>query len=147
MLHGRENDTSGVTKLAIKNDETYVLGMVQQVERVINRYLKIGFSGTSKFKISILPITVFNKEEHLKYYREASSFGLGKSQYAAALGIPQYDIAGLIYLEQELVPFGELKPLKSSYNSSGDTGRPKSGDVDLDDEGEVTRDNDTNSNR
>ena len=92
LLHGRENSTSGVAKLAIKNDETYVLGMVQQVEKVINRYLKVGFSGTTKFKITILPITVFNKEEYLKYYKEAVAFGIGKSQYAATLGIPQLSL-------------------------------------------------------
>lgn len=149
LLHGRENNTSGVTKLAIKNDETYVLGMVQQVERVINRYLKTGFAGTSKFKINILPITVFNKEEYLKYYKEAVSFGIGKSQYAAALGVPQCDIAGLNYLEQEIIPFDQLTPLKSSYTSSGDddAGRPKSDDNDLGDAGEETRDDDTNANK
>ena len=146
LLHGVANDTSGVTKLAIKNDETFVMGMVQQFERTINRWLKTSFSGTSKFKISILPITVFNKEEYLKYYKEAASFGLGKSYYAAALGIPQSDIAGLNYLEKELVPFNELKPLQSSYTSaSGDAGRPKS--KNLSDSGEQTEDNDSNANR
>lgn len=149
LLHGREIDTSGIAKLAIKNDETYVLGMVQQFEKVINRYLKVGFSGTSKFKITILPITVFNKEEHLKYYKEAVAFGIGKSQYAATLGIPQCDIEGLTYLESKIIPFDKLRPLKSSYTSGGDEdgGRPQSTDNDLGDAGEETRDNDTNANR
>lgn len=152
LLHGRENDTSGVTRLAIKNDETYVLGMIQQFERVINRYLKTGFSGTSKFKISILPITVFNKDEYLKYYKEAAAFGIGKSQYAAALGVPQSDLEGLIYLEDKLMPFDKLTPLKSSYTSSegsgeADVGRPLSDEEELGDAGELTRDNDTNTNR
>ena len=149
LLHGRENSTSGVAKLAIKNDETYILGMVHQFEKVINRYLKVGFSGTTKFKITILPITVFNKEEHLKYYKEAVAFGIGKSQYAATLGIPQCDMEGLTYLESEVMSFDKLRPLKSSYTSSGndESGRPKSTDNDLDDAGEETRDNDTNANR
>ena len=148
LLHGRENSTSGVAKLAIKNDETYVLGMVQQVEKVINRYLKVGFSGTTKFKITILPITVFNKEEYLKYYKEAVAFGIGKSQYAATLGIPQCDIEGLTYLESELIPFDKLRPLKSAYTSSDKSGgRPQSSDNDLGDAGEETRDDDTNGNK
>lgn len=148
LLHGKDNDTAGVMKLAIKNDETYVLGIVQQVERVINRYLKTAFAGTSRFKISILPITVFNKEEYLKYYKESASFGLGKSQYAAALGISQNDVAGLIYLEQELIPFDKLTPMKSSYTNTNDgAGRPASGDGDLTPSGESTRNNDTNANK
>lgn len=151
LLHGKDNDTAGVMKLAIRNDETYILGLVQQVERVLNRYLKTAFAGTTKFKISILPITVFNKEEYLKYYKEAAAFGLGKSQYAAALGIPQYDVAGLSYIERDIVPFDELTPLKNSYTNSGDegskAGRPQSGDGDLTPSGEATRDNDTNANK
>ena len=147
LLHGKENDTAGVTKLAIKNDETFVIGIIQQIERIINRFLKTNYSGTSKFKISILPITVFNREEMVKYYKEAAAFGLGKSYYAAAIGIPQHDIAGLCYLEDSLVPFGKLKPLRNSYTESGSAGRPESDEDDLSDSGEETRANDTNSNR
>lgn len=149
LLHGKENDTSGVTKLAIRNDETYILGMVQQFERVVNRYLKTGFGGSTKFKITILPVTVFNKDECLKQYKEAASFGIGKSHYAAALGIAQSDIAGIDYIEKTLLPFDDLKPLKSSYTTSGteDVGRPTKADEDLSGSGEETRGNDTNANR
>ena len=149
LLHGRENDTAGVTKLAIKNDETYVLGLVQQFERVINRYLKTGFSGSTKFKITILPVTVFNKEETLKQYKEAASFGVGKSLYAATLGIPQSDIAGLDYIEKQFLPFDKLTPLKSSYNTTMEdsAGRPEMAEEELDAAGEETRGNDTNDNR
>ena len=149
LLHGKENDTAGVTKLAIKNDETYVLGLVRQFERVINRYLKTGFSGSTKFKITILPVTVFNKEETLKQYKEAASFGVGKSLYAATLGIPQSDMAGLDYIEKQFLPFDKLVPLKSSYNTTAEdvAGRPASSDEELDAAGEITRGNDTNNNR
>lgn len=69
--------------------------------------------------------------------------------YAASLGIGQTDMAGMEYLETNLMPFNDLKPLKSTYNSSGDnpTGRPSVNDEDLSDEGETTRNNDTNANR
>ena len=147
LLHGRENDTSGVTQLAIKNDETYVIGIIQQFERVINRHLKTNFSGSQKFKISILPITVFNRGELIKYYKEAASFGVGKSYYAAAVGVPQIDIAGMDYIERNFVPFDNLTPLKNSYTTSGDVGRPQEDLSELGDAGMETRDNDTNANR
>lgn len=147
LLHGRENDTSGVTQLAIKNDETYVIGIIQQFERVINRHLKTNFSGSQKFKISILPITVFNRGELIKYYKEAASFGIGKSYYAAAVGVPQIDIAGMDYIERNFVPFDNLTPLKNSYTTSGDVGRPQEDLSELGDAGMETRDNDTNANR
>lgn len=149
LLHGIPNDTSGVTKLSLKNDESYINGIVKQFERVVNRYLKVAFSGNIKFKITFLPVTIFNKDEERKAYKEAASFGLGKSYYAASMGIPQTDIAGLSFLEDEILGFSELTPMQSSYNASAEesTGRPKSEEEDLSKEGESTRDNDTNANR
>ncbi len=149
LLHGIANDTSGVTKLSIKNDETYVFSIVKQLEKVLNRYLKTTFSGTIKFKITILPVTVFNREEYVKQYKESAAFGLGKSHYAATLGIPQYDIAGLNYLEEDLVAFNDLVPMRNTYTSGDieEQGRPLKKEEDLSEEGENTRDNDTNANR
>lgn len=148
LLHGISNDTSGVTKLSIKNDETYVMGMVKQFERVLNRYLKTEMSGNIKFKITILPVTVFNQEEKVKYYKDAGTFGYGKSYYAAASGISQHDVSGLDYLENEILGYGDLKPMSSSYTSSNEgAGRPVMSDGELTEDGEATRDNDTNENR
>ncbi len=149
LLHGKTNDTAGVTKLAIKNDESYVWGIVQQFEAVINRYLKSGFGGKAKFRISILPITIFNQEEKIQQYKEAATLGIGKMYYAAALGIDPSDIAGMNCIETDILPFAELKPLKSTYteSASGDGGRPASPDTDLTPSGENTRDNDTNANK
>lgn len=150
LLHGMANDTAGVTKLAIKNDETYIFGIVKQIEKVLNRYLRTNFSSTAKFKVTILPITVFNQGDFIKYYKESAAFGIGKSHYAAALNIPQTDIAGLSYLEKEAVPFEELTPLKSTYTSTGsndDLGRPEKDETELTKDGASTRDNDTNENR
>lgn len=149
LLHGGENDTAGVTKLAIKNDETFMLDFVEQFNRLINRYLKVQLTGTCKFKTQILPVTVFNKEEYIEYYKTSASLGIGKSYYAATLGISQLDMAGLEYLEERVMPFDKLQPLKSSYNTSSteEAGRPQLSDTDLSNEGESTRDNDTNANR
>ena len=83
LLHGRENDTAGVTKLAIKNDETFMLDLVQQYERLINRFLKTTISGTNKFKVVILPITAFNKDEYIDHYKAAAALGIGKSMYVS----------------------------------------------------------------
>ncbi len=151
LLHGQENDTSGVTKLAIKNDETLIFSLVRQFERVINRYLKLGFSGSIKFKIKILDVTVFNREEKAQLYKEAATFGIGKSFYAASIGISQSDLMGLTYIENEgLIPFDKLQPLRSTYTETSDdkkAGRPTLSDGEIDAEGEATRDSGSNDNR
>ena len=150
LLHGVSNSTAGVTKLAIKNDESYVFGIMKQAERLINRILKTELTGRYKFKISFLPITIFNIDEWTKLYKEAASFGIGKSYYMSAIGVPQYDIAGLNHIENTVLNLSEdLVPLRNTYNTgdAGEAGRPITDDIDLGDAGEATRANDTNSNR
>lgn len=151
LLHGVPNSTSGVTKLSIVNDESFVMPLLKQSERVINRYLKANFTGTIKFKITFLPVTVFNKEDYIKMYKESVPFGIGKSHYLAVLGIPQHDVEGLSYLENDVMEINsKLTPLINSHNASSDeleSGRPPLNDDELTDSGENTRDNDTNNNK
>ena len=151
LLHGMPNSTAGVTKLAIKNDETFVFAFMKQVENVFNRYLK-NLPGMVKFKITFLPLTVFNKEEMIKAYKEGVAYGVGKSQYLATLGIPQHDVEGLAYLESKVLRYDQaLTPLKNSHNAGAEelsgAGRPLEDEDDLDASGESTRANDTNANR
>lgn len=152
LLHGVANSTSGVTKLAIKNDESYVFGILKQAERMFNHYLKTNFSGSFKFKLTFLPTTIYNREETVKMYKESVPFGIGKSYYMASLGIPQHDIEGLSFLEDDVLHYSELlKPLVNSHNSSvtsdseSEPGHPVVDDAT--DGAEVTRDNDSNDNR
>jgi hypothetical protein len=152
LLHGAENNTAGVAKLAIKSDETLVLSILDQCERQINRYLKTAMGGTNRFKIRFLRTTVFNEDEMASRYKEALNYGVGASYYMATLDIPQYDIEGLSFIEDEILDIETiLKPLKTaSTRSVGDDnsgGRPKSDDTDLTESGEETRDADSNENR
>lgn len=151
-LHGAENRTAGVTKLAVKADETLVFSLLDQYERHVNRYLKTAIGGAARFKISFLPITIFNRDEMVKMYKEGLNYGIGKSHYMAALGIPQYDIAGLAFLENDVLGVNEmLRPMKTASTQTADDsasgGRPSVDDEDLDESGASTRDNDSNANR
>ena len=107
--------------------------------------------GSVKFKISFLRTTVFNLEDMIKHYKESMNYGIGKSYYMAALDIPQYAIEVLTYLENEILNVDEiLTPLKTASTQSAsdnEVGRPAVDATDLEEEGESTRDNDTNANR
>lgn len=152
VLHGAPNRTAGVTKLSLCNEETYVFALADQFARVINRLLKVRFSGSYLFKIEFLPITIFNQEDMANIYKGALNFGLAKTRYAAAIGIPVTDISGIDYIEDEVLNIDEaLTPLKTSStggaNDNEGAGRPKEDDTDLDAEGENTRDSGANDNR
>lgn len=150
-LHGATNNTSGVTKLAIKVDEAYASNLVEQCGQVINRFLKLVL-GTVKFKLCFLPVTIFNKEEMINLYKNAMNFGFAKLQYAACIGMNQCDIAGQSYIENEILHIDDLfEPMRtasttSSESSDGkESGRPVADDVT--EEGDATRDSDANENR
>lgn len=148
LLHGATNSTSGVTKLAIKVDEAFSFSIMYQCGAIINRFLKL-LSGTVKFKVNFLPVSIYNKEEMIDQYKSALDFGIGKLQYAACMGIAQHDILGQAYVESELLDFDSVfTPLKRSSTQPSEAngpGRPQSDDVS--EEGEETRDNDANDNK
>lgn len=150
LLHGAKNTTAGVTKLAIRPDESFAFGFMYQCEKVINRFLKT-LSGTVKFKTRFLDVSIFNREEMLSKYKEAMNYGMGKLEYMACLGIPQHDILGKNYIETGVLDLDNiLTPVKTAATQSADNdgaGRPEETDAEIDDEGEATRDNDSNANR
>ena len=146
LFGSADNDTAGALKLSIAADEEMIFGLIVQAERLLNRILK-QISGTQKFKINILPATVFNRDNLLSAYKEGTTLGIPiKSAYAALLGLSPSDVMGMNYIEMDILNMGELTPLSSSYNQS-DAGRPQSDDGDLSEAGTQTRDDDTNANR
>lgn len=150
LLHGATNSTSGVTKLAIKTDETIAFGFMFQCEKIINRFLKT-LSGTVKFKTHFLEISCFNREDKIAELRSSLNYGIGKLEFIAAMGIPQHDLLGESFIEKSILDIDNLfTPLKTSSTQSSETvasGRPKSGDNKISDNGEATRDNDQNDNK
>lgn len=131
------NTTAGALKLSIKADEELVFSWVNQLERIVNRILKT-IPGTQKFKVTFLPVTIFNMNEMIGYYKDASTLGIPvKSAYSSTLGVSTIDIPGLDFVERELLEMDNLVPLSSSYNTaaSGEAGRPAMDDTDLTDSG------------
>lgn len=154
LIHGSDdNNTAGALKLSIRTDEELMFGMMSQAQRLINRILK-NMSGTIKFKIDFLPITIFNEEEKAAMYKEAATLGVpgSKIAYAATIGMKQFDLPGLDFIEKTIVDCSTWSPLVSGYTgggtASGDKGgRPTAADDDLGESGEKTRDAGSNDNR
>lgn len=150
LLHGATNSTSGVTKLAIKVDEAYAFELMSQCEAAINRYLKT-LGGSIKFKISFLPVSIFNEAEMVDMYKSAMNYGMCKLQYAVCTGASQADLLSQAYIESSILDMDNLfTPMKtaatrSANESSENVGRPLSDD--LSEEGEKTQDTSANDNK
>ena len=105
------------------------------------------------FKIKLLDVTGYNKDEVISQLTNAATLGLPtKMQMAAVVGQSSpLDISGLTFLENDILELhNNWIPLSSSYTQTGteaiadEGGRPEVADEDLSATGESTRENDGN---
>ena len=98
-----------------------------------------------------MEISCFNREDKIAELRSSLNYGIGKLEFIAAMGIPQHDLLGESFIEKNILDIDNLfTPLNTSSTQSSETvasGRPKSGDNKISDNGEATRDNDQNDNK
>jgi hypothetical protein len=134
-------------KYSVQTDETFVLHMYRQFERWINRQLD-KVSGKYKFRLKFLEITYYNKQDKIDAYKESAQYGIGKTLYAASLGMSPSDFLDLSEYEKSLNLSETLEPLMSSHTISGkDGGRPEKKVEDLSPSGDKTRSSGENANR
>lgn len=142
-------------KYSMENDAGYVYSVYKQLERWMNRFIKLRKYNKNAFKFHfyLLDITIFNKEEISKHYKEACTLGIPVvDKFLATLDMSPSRVLGSYIIHNEVFDFyNKFKPLTSSYNTSessatGEVGRPtaESKGEQLSDSGEDTRDNEKN---
>ena len=134
---------------SIKSDEQIVFGVLAQINRWLNRYLKHQFKDLY-FHINVLPVTEYNRKEMFDMYIQAGSYGYPvKSHIGAVAGLEPIVTTNMIYLENEILKLHEkFIPLMNSHVMSGDmmnadskeAGSPKKDDNEIADETVRTRD-------
>lgn len=141
--------------LSIENDSGFIYGLYRQFERWTNRFIKIRKYNKSTFKFSfyLLDVTIFNRDNVSKRYKEACSLGVSVvDKWLATLDMTPSRTLGSFILHQNVFDFqNNFKPLTSSFNNSsnGEAGRPtnESKGETLDVSGEKTKELDSNKNR
>lgn len=152
ILFGK-TQTAQSLKISIQADSVMAIGVGKQIERNINRLLK-NLSGTYKFQISILPVTIFNQQDMSNAYLKQAQYGIPcKSMVAASVGLSPNDMIGANYLENTFLNLHEdWIPLQSSHTQSseneeaGRVSNEENGE-ELTDAGEVTAENESNAER
>lgn len=138
LLFNADKSTSQGLNLSIKTDEEIVYSIYKQIERWLNRRNKLkNFS--KLFSISILPITVFNREDMFKMYMESGNAGFPvKNHIASTIGLEPIETMNLAYLENDLLKMNEsFLPLLSAHTSTAEDlegGRPKKDASEISDE-------------
>lgn len=158
LFNGSSSGTA--VTFSVENDAGFIYDIYRQFERWINRFIKVRKFSSPKFKFSfyLLDMTVFNRDNVSKRYKEAAAMGACIDRWLASLDMTPSRMLGSYVLNEEVFDFhNKLIPLTSAYNASAATqasdeskgGRPatEAGDEPLSDEGEKTKDNDKNLDR
>lgn len=135
---------------SIKTDEELVFAFLRQVERWINKRIKRVIK-KSFFEVSILDVTVFNRQEMFKMQQEGATYGFAtKLATSAILGQEPIETMNQMYLENVVLGMPDaMIPLQSSHTMSSDSvavdekkasGGQEKDDEELSDEGVKSRD-------
>lgn len=152
------NGSSSATAVtfSIENDSGFIYNLYRQVERWVNRFIKIRKYNKSTFKFFfyLLDMTIFNRDSVTNRYKD--SIALGSTvidKYMASLDMTPSRMLGSYITHESIFDFrNHFIPLQTSYNSSvesNQTGRPtnESQGKRLDESGEKTKDLDSNKDR
>lgn len=151
LLFGSGKSSSNALTKSIIADEINIYPLVRQIERWVNRMLKLS-RGKYKFKIKILDVTSFNENEQFETYKKAGDAGLPvKNAIAATLGMTPFEVLQMSRLENDILdmrnkvynqPLMSANTMASEVDNEG--GRPEMQEDELSDEGETTRINERN---
>lgn len=154
LFNGSSSGTA--VKFSVENDSGFVYGVYRQFERWCNRYIRLNGFNNSKFKFSfyLLDMTVFNRDDVMKRYKESCTLGLPViDKLLASLDMTPSRTFGADIIHNEIFDYyNKFKPLSTSYNSvnleseNPEGGRPKAeeNDEQLTEEGEISRDKEKN---
>lgn len=152
------NGSSSGTALtfSVENDSGFIYNLYRQFERWCNRWIKIRkYNKTAyKFFFYLVDVTIFNRDNVSKRYKEAASLGVSViDKWLATLDLTPSRTLGSFILHKDIFDFqNNFVPLQSSFNSSvenKDGGRPtaESKNEKLTESGEKTKDSESNSKR
>ena len=152
LFNGASSSTA--ITLSVENDAGVIYKLYRQFERWANRYIKNRkFNKSSyKFKFSLEDITIFNRDNVSKRYKEACTLGAPVvNKWLATLDLTPSITLGSFIMHKDIFDFqNNLIPLSSSYNGvaagTSEVGRPSNSEKGelLSEEGEKTADNDRN---
>lgn len=155
------NGSSSGTALtfSVENDSGFVYNLYRQFECWVNRWIKIRKYNRPAFKFFfyLVDVTIFNRDNVSKRYREAVSLGATViDKWLATLDLTPSRTLGSFVTHHDIFKFNEnFKPLQTSYNSSVESGENSKGgrptaeskNETLSESGEKTKDLDSNKDR
>lgn len=148
LFNGSSSGTA--VKLSVENGAGFVYSVYRQFERWMNRYIKLRKynKSTFKFYFYLLDITIFNRDDVSKRYKDACTLGATViDKWMATLDMTPSRMLGSYVVHKDIFDFkNNFVPLSSSFNGNAEgekeAGRPTNASQGktLDVEGEKTAD-------
>lgn len=112
--------TDAGLQYSLNNDLAMMMILGQRFAHFFTAILNMKFASKKmNFKLLILPISYYNKEEYTSKAKDLAAFGYSFLTPILSTGIDQTNLSDLKDLENDLLNLDEtLKPLQSSYTQS-----------------------------
>ena len=123
---GGTNPSTLAIKYGMIEDNNVTWVWVNRLESWFNYYIKSNIS--KGFIFEIHRISEFNREEYINIRKDAATLGSNKMSYITSIEETPYIAYQKLRFENAIGLVDIMRPLQSSYNSSGEVGRPKSSD-------------------
>ena len=139
LFSGAENSTA--LKYSVQTDTDKLYHLYRQIERIVNRKLKLEMNG--KFMINILDISRFTRQDYIDTQIKACTYGVpNKLKLAASLGNTPLEILSSQILENDILGLTDSWiPLRSSNTSNSNDITNKGGRPETDEPAESTQQN------
>lgn len=142
MLFNGNTTAQANLQKSIKVDEQEVFDVIRQIERWCNRKMKKEVKGSYRFRVHILDVTIFNKQEYIDNLLKSAQYGLPvKMMLCACLGLTPSAVSNMCYLENTILNLtSQFIPLSSSHTQTNDGGRPQENEDAIQEESQDQRD-------
>lgn len=113
---------------SVNRDISVMLQFTNKYVRWLSYQINKRYGNTQlSFNVEILPTTIYNKQKMAALYLNGAQYGFSKMYAAAALGIKQSNLVGLVEFENDILDLTtKLVPLQSSHTQNGEKSDAKS---------------------
>lgn len=140
VVAGGGNTSTLAIKYSQLNDQSNIWIVVNRYQSWINYFIQKEIN--DGFYFEILPITWYNREDYINEKKDIATLGGPALDFLVASDSNPYRVMQKLKFEEALGIKDMMVPLKSSYQSGGesnDVGRPPTPDDELEDSSERTR--------
>lgn len=114
---------------SILNDEAVLFILLRKYQTKINQWINKIFNFKYEYKVSLPPLTIYNRETFYKAYKEGATAGYSKLMPAIARGFSQSEFLSMNVFENDILHLSDnMTPLQISSTQSSESSSNSDGE-------------------